>query len=108
MPRGPRRLYAVAAFLFVFGLWCIGIVLVAHMARKWRELDAVENLEAARSPQSGARRPEPAAAAVPAALPEGARTWAGPRSARPSVPELGEASERVDRPERSARGGRVA
>lgn len=41
--RGPRRLYAVGAFVLVVALWCGGIALALGLARGWRELSALES-----------------------------------------------------------------
>jgi len=34
--RGPAPLYAVIAAIFVFGAWCVGILLIAGLVRNWR------------------------------------------------------------------------
>jgi hypothetical protein len=40
--RGPRRLFALIASVFVFGFTCAAIILVSGLARGWREAAAVE------------------------------------------------------------------
>jgi hypothetical protein len=40
--KGPRRLFAVIAFIFIFGLACFGVVMVSGIARGWRRAAALE------------------------------------------------------------------
>lgn len=79
--RGPRKLIAIVAFLFILALWCSAIILVAKLVRGWRQAAESEL-------QDG--QPTPSAALAP-------------RS-----PELPELPEFPERPERPARRNRVA
>lgn len=63
--RGPKSVFAVAAFLFVFGLGCAGILAVSGLIRGWKTAAAEE--EARESDAAGTPRPSPAPAPVPAA-----------------------------------------
>lgn len=49
---GPRKLYGVAAFLFVLTVWVTTIVMLPRLAEYWRWLSYTEA-----EPSSGARRP---------------------------------------------------
>jgi hypothetical protein len=40
--RGPRRLFAIIAFIFVFGLACFGLIMVSGIARGWRRAAELE------------------------------------------------------------------
>jgi hypothetical protein len=55
--RGARKLYAIFAFVLVLALWCGAIVLVATLARGWRQAAADE--------EEGAPAGPPAASAPP-------------------------------------------
>jgi hypothetical protein len=74
--RGPRKLFAIIAFLFVFGLWCGGIVFVSGLVRGWRDTTAAEALARAASPspakvgRRAARRASKAARPPPRAAPD--------------------------------------
>jgi hypothetical protein len=86
--RGPRRLLAVVAFAFVFGLWCIGIVFVSRFRRGWREADPT------RAAERGAGSAWADIIAVPAAsAEEPARGLGGTKPGLWAVPE------RPERPE---------
>lgn len=89
--KGPRRLFAVAAFLFVFGAWCAGIVVLSGLAQAWRQADEAELLEAAGAvptpPASAVVGPPAAvgpAVAVPATSPSG--PMAVPPPPEPAAP----------------------
>jgi hypothetical protein len=41
--RGPRRLFAIAAFVFVFGFICFSLIMVSGIARGWRRAAALEH-----------------------------------------------------------------
>jgi hypothetical protein len=52
--RGPRRLFAIIAFIFVFGLACFGLIMVSGIARGWRRAAALERSAAeAQGPPDG-------------------------------------------------------
>lgn len=93
--RGPRRLFAVAAVIFVFGLWCASLVIGAHLARSWREADEAEQSEVAPT------------------APQPPRPTVAPRASRVSelspAPLAHEPSEEgLQRPERPKRSGAAA
>jgi hypothetical protein len=86
--RGPRKLFAVIAFLFVFGLWCAAIVLACGLARSWREAGDAEE----RAPNATPESPPERLGAT-----HGSRVWplASNASSPPdALPELPERSER--------------
>lgn len=98
--RGPRRLFAIVGLVFVFGLWCAGIVMIAALARSWRDADAAESIVAQHVPppmpeprptSDGARR-EPDSTAYP-----GGASSARPRAVVPEDPP-----ELPERPFRAA------
>jgi len=83
--RGPRRLFAIIAFIFVFGLACFGLIMVSGIARGWRRAAALERSAAeAQGPPDG----------------DGTAT-AGPSLRRRALAGIG-ASERTASRERSA------
>jgi hypothetical protein len=96
--RGPRRLYAAAAAIVLFGLWCVGILFVTGFARAWRQASDAESR--GELPPSGLERRAPPRANMTTIPPLTTRS----RSARPDVPAL---PERPERPERN-RSNRVA
>lgn len=90
--RGPRRLFAVIGFMFGFGLWCAGIVIVAALARDWRETDAAQSLLVAQSV------PEPESGSDGSA--RGSLAHVAPRDAPSHAPP-----DRARRPTRASRTG---
>jgi hypothetical protein len=40
--RGPRRLFAIAAFVLVFGFACFSVIMISGIARGWRRAAALE------------------------------------------------------------------
>jgi hypothetical protein len=119
--RGPRRLFAMLAAIFVFGLWSVGLVFGTRLARSWRRAAAEERSQ-------GSTRPRPAdrVAAVPDRAahahsggfdvpqpPVASSQSSGPQRL-PELPELPVASsqssgpqplpELAERPERPRRG----
>lgn len=100
--RGPRRLFAILAALFVFGLWCAGLVFGTRLSRSWREAAAEE--------QRNARAPaQPAWGTAPHARRAGADLSELPpasqrASSGPELVEVPELPERPERPERRRRG----
>lgn len=107
--RGPRKLIAVMAFVFIFALWCTGIVLVAKLVRGWRQAAAEEVEQGSR-----AAAPTAVAAWIPGEpkLPggDGPPTRRAAAESVRSVPPSG--PERVhdppELPERPIRRNRVA
>jgi hypothetical protein len=47
--RGPRKLFAIAAFIFVFGFACFAIIMISGIARGWRRAAALERTSLVRS-----------------------------------------------------------
>jgi hypothetical protein len=47
--RGPRKLFAIAAFVFVFGFACFAIIMITGIARGWRRAAALERTSLVRS-----------------------------------------------------------
>jgi len=47
--RGPRKLFAIAAFVFVFGFACFAIIMISGIARGWRRAAALERTLLVRS-----------------------------------------------------------
>ena len=95
--RGPRKLFAVIAFIFVFGLWCAGIVLVSGLARGWREASAAEALAPDARPAALPERPAAARAsnAPPPAPRSLSNNPSSPPDALPGLPERPERPTRV-------------
>lgn len=79
--RGPRRLFAVAGFLFAFALWCTGIVVSSRLVRAWRAAEAAE------PPAAGSPPADPGLSIRSAAPPAAARTPASGPAAVPERPE---------------------
>jgi hypothetical protein len=65
--RGPRRLIAIIAFVFILALWCTGIVLMAKLVQGWRQAAKAEEGMPAEMPAASAAR---AAAPVGPWLPD--------------------------------------
>jgi len=42
-PRGPSKRQAVMVFLFLLGLWCGGVLILARVAKAWRQAAAYES-----------------------------------------------------------------
>jgi hypothetical protein len=87
---GPRRLFAIAAAIVLFCLWCAGILVISGFARAWRQASAEES--------HGGPLPTPAARGTAPeflTIPPGSR----PERVRPDPSGL---SERPERPERSS------
>lgn len=106
---GPRRLFAVAAVIVVFGLWCMSIVGANWLARGWREAAAAEQTETQGRPAPRATASPTAERVTPSsddpiALTRGRRSKSPPRAA---VPELADVDV-LESPERPQRRGRVA
>lgn len=101
--RGPRRLFAILAAVFIFGLWCAGLVFGTRLSRSWREADAEEqrNARAASQPAWGtnphARRGGADLAELPPATSQRALN-------APELVEVPELPERPERPESRRRG----
>lgn len=95
--RGPRRLFAVAAVIFVFGLWCASLVIGARLARSWREADAAEQSEVATAAQSPRHAIAPRAPRVSELA-----------TAAPSHEPSQEGLKRSEHPERPRRSGAAA
>jgi hypothetical protein len=51
--RGPRKLFAIIAFIVVFGLWCAAIMLASGLARSWRAVGGAEPLAPDEQPSPG-------------------------------------------------------
>ena len=97
--RGPRRLFAILAGVFIFGLWCAGLVFGTRLSRSWREAAAEEQRDAATPAQPAwgnaphARRGGADLAELPPATSQRA-------SSPPELVEVPELPERPERPER--------
>jgi hypothetical protein len=90
--RGPRKLFAVIAFVFVFGLWCAGILLAYGLARSWRDASGAEALAPDVWP---AAPPERLDSARVSKAPPLASNASSPSDALPELPERPEPSFRV-------------
>ena len=83
--RGPRRLFALIASIFVLLAWCASIIVGARLKRNWREADDDESY-ASGAPQTK-REPSPESPAMPA-QPTPLRALAAPEpSDLPALPE---------------------
>ena len=60
--KGPRRIFAVIAFIFIFGLACFGVIMISGIARGWRRAAALERSggQDAPTPHDGGRTPSAA------------------------------------------------
>jgi hypothetical protein len=105
--RGPRRLFAAAAAIVLFGLWCVGILFVTGFARAWRQASDSESGVDPAGPKL--ERDAPSPPDMPIIQPPATRArGAGPDvPALPERPELPWRPERPERPERN-RGNKVA
>jgi hypothetical protein len=113
--RGPRKLFAVIAFVLIFGVWCAGTVLTAKLVRGWRQAAAEEDEEG----NPAGLPPASAAPSAPhtgsqllgseTAPPESAAAEQPVHSAPPAGPErVRELPDLPERPERPVRRNRVA
>lgn len=97
--RGPRRLFAILAGVFIFGLWCAGLVFGTRLSRSWREAAAEEQRDATTPAQPAwgnaphGRRGGADLAELPPATSQRA-------SSPPELVEVPELPERPERPER--------
>ena len=66
--KGPRRLIAIVAFVFIFGLACFGVIMISGLARGWRRAAALERSggEDAPTPRDGGSQPVGRAVPAPA------------------------------------------
>ncbi len=93
--RGPRKLLSVIAFVFVLGLWCAGILIVAALARNWRAASLMdERAPHAETDEAARLTPAPA---VPAA-PEGSVTPVAPIASLPRRPRPAPAPAEEEEP----------
>ena len=60
--KGRARLIAIAAFVFIFGLACFGVIMISGLARGWRRAAALERSGGvdAPTPRDGGARPSAA------------------------------------------------
>ncbi len=93
--RGPRRLFAIAAFIFVFGLWCTGLVIFSRLANQWRLAAAEEDLG-----------PDPPA--VTARRQPVSYSPAAPEPSSSEAPPVRDLLQRPEPPERPQHRGMVA
>jgi hypothetical protein len=101
--RGPRRLFAILAAVFIFGLWCAGLVFGTRLSRSWREAAAEEQRGAGAPPQP-AWGTAPHVRRGSADLSEFPPATSHRASSPPELVEVPELPERPERPERRRRG----
>jgi hypothetical protein len=102
--RGPRRLFAILAAVFVFGLWCAGLVFGTRLSRSWREAAAEEQREVTAPAQPAwGKVPHPGRGGADH-LAEFPSATSNRASSPPELVEVPELPERPERPERRRRG----
>ncbi|MDX6720900.1 MAG: hypothetical protein QOJ63_3154 [Solirubrobacteraceae bacterium] len=82
--RGPRKLYAIIAFIVVLGLWCAGIMLASSLARSWRATSDAEALAPDARPTPPSQWPP---AGVASDVPRGPHAAGYPRDVLAEPPE---------------------
>ena len=108
--RGPRKLFAIAAFVFVFGFACFAIIMISGIARGWRRAAALERTLLVRSfVDVGAGGAAVVAPSRPARAPrrqrrEAARSDDGPTGVNGNAPKTATAERSNGR----SSGGRAA
>ena len=109
--RGPRKLFAIAAFVFVFGFACFAIIMISGIARGWRRAAALEHTSLVRSfVEVGAGGAAVVAPSMPARAPrrkrrEAARSDDGPAT---TVNGNGPKTATTERSNGRSSGGRAA
>jgi hypothetical protein len=106
--RGPRKLFAIAAFIFVFGFACFAIIMISGIARGWRRAAALERTSLVRSfvdvGAGGAAVVAPARRAPRRQRREAARTDDAPTAVNGNSPKAASAERSNGR----SSGGRAA
>lgn len=108
--RGPSRLMAVVALIFLLGLWCGGIIVVSKLVRGWRQAAAAEQDECTPAATHAVTEPwfpEPPGAQA-ASAPELSRTRDRAKGSAPARSAPGRIHEVPELPERPARHNKVA
>lgn len=106
--RGPRRLFAIVAFVFVLGLWCAGLVIVSRLARDWRRAAAEEQGGEPDRPATVHRSTAPVDPSPPDPQRAGARARAPVSKPAPVRALSDRSADLSERPERPQRRGMVA